>query len=70
MNLWICGLVKKETPDGPIWEFVGIFDSENLAAKACKGMFYFIAQVGLNEVQPTEIVEFKNVRWPRLEGSG
>jgi hypothetical protein len=55
---WLVGQFRKETPDGVIWDFQGIFQSESQAVEACRDENYFVAPVVLD----CEI-EHEKVRW-------
>ena len=64
-ELWIVGKFVKPSPMGSVWDFQGIFDSENKAIKACISKDYFYASVELNKTIPDESVEW-DVIYPQL----
>jgi hypothetical protein len=55
MKLWFSGRVME---GGPNLEFNGIFDSEDLAVKACTTPNDFVSEVALNERAPEESIAF------------
>lgn len=57
MELWIVGQVK--SPDGKVWEFQGVFGSEELAVAACKGPDWFVGPAVLNNQLASEPIQ-----WP------
>jgi len=59
-NLWLVGRYISKHEDGPCWEWIGIFDSEQKAIDSCRDESYFIGPATLNEVLPNETVD-----WPR-----
>lgn len=63
-KLWICGQYKRgEFPD-TIWDFQGIFDSEEKAIEACRDENYFIMPFILNQQCPHETVENAEACYP------
>jgi hypothetical protein len=67
-QFWLCGQLKGDwNITGSIWEFQGIFDSEEKAAAACRDQNYFIMPVTLNEELPHTTVFHDYCRYPRLE---
>ena len=63
-RLWLCGKFVASTPQGRVWEFQGIFFTEELARAACRDYTYWIAPVVPNEEQPHEAVEFEGGYFP------
>jgi hypothetical protein len=55
---WLVGQHRKETPDGDIWDFQGIFQSEAQAVEACIDENYFVSPVVLDCPSPHEQVRF------------
>lgn len=55
MTYWICG----RWTNNVMWEFQGLFDTEQKAIDACKSDRYFIAPAVVNE-ELTEVSE----SWP------
>lgn len=55
MELWIVGKFIRHYPDeGSVWEFQGVFDSEDRAAATCQDENYFVAPAVLNIPSPHE----------------
>lgn len=46
------------------WSFQGIFDSENLAIKACRDANYFYTAVSMNEELPHETTVMADACFP------
>lgn len=68
IELWIVGQWKEETTnERTIWEFQGVFDSEELAIAACRTDDYFIAPATLNKPLPHEFVNWVGSYYPRLQ---
>lgn len=63
-DLWICGQCKNGEFPNIIWDFQGIFDSEEKARKACRDENYFIMPVKLNEKLSHETVENPAAYYP------
>jgi hypothetical protein len=62
---WICGRYIGAIHDGIVWDFVGVFSTEELAAKACDTLFYFIAPMTLDFIpNPTEREEMPGSYYP------
>jgi len=58
MKLWIVGKYRGE--GGSIsWDFVGVFDNEDVAVDACLDYTFFVGPAYLNED-----VGNKNIEWP------
>lgn len=56
-NLWYVGQLRSgEHPDF-VWDFQGVFSSEELANLACRDRTYFVVPVALNEELPHEQIE-------------
>lgn len=71
MVIWLVGQTIEWHPieeGGTVWDFQGIFDSEEKAVKACKTKNYFVAPVLLNEEIPEESTEFPDSYYPLVEG--
>lgn len=59
---WIeCGNCNKA------WEFAGIFDSKELAIKACIAENYFIGPAKINEKLPKQSIPWVGAYYPLLE---
>jgi hypothetical protein len=66
--LWLVGQMINETdPDHPVWEFGGIFASEEKAIAACRADNYFIAPTSLDYAWPEESMVMPDSYYPRLE---
>ena len=56
-KLWYVGQMRGgEHPDF-VWDFQGVFASEELAKLACRDRMYFVAPIVLNEELPHEQVD-------------
>lgn len=71
MEVWIVGQMiddsAGEDGEARIWEFGGVFTSEEKAIAACRFDEYFIAPHRLNEAQPHETVPMIGCYYPRLQ---
>ncbi len=66
-QLWIVG---KSLGAASLWEFQGVFTSQEKAEAACHGPLYFVAPVVLNQVLPDETVsEWVGLYWPAAKES-
>lgn len=65
MKLWVTGKALNPDEENDRWEFVGVFDSEENAVKACKDANYFVGPVELNEELPSETVPWTDGYYPR-----
>ena len=65
MKLWIVGQHKEEIEEGKnVWEFGGVFDSEDKAIAACRSDDYYVAPFELNEAQPDETCKMIGSYYP------
>ena len=48
-TVWIVGQFCKQTADGVVWEFQGVFDCKDKAESACIAENYFVATVIVND---------------------
>lgn len=64
MDLWLTGQFKAETDKGSVWEFQGIFSTQELAEKACINNNCFVARVELNVSGPEETRIFQDMYYP------
>lgn len=64
-TVWVAADVK--SPDGRIWELLGIFETEVLACEACTARNHAVFPVELNQRAPDETMIAPNVRWPYYE---
>ena len=67
MELFIVGKHIAETDKGGVWEFQGVFDSEDKAVKACIKEHYFVGPAKLNDIWPDESVKWPGAYYPLLE---
>lgn len=65
-ELWIVGKTTGCECDKD-WEFGGIFETEELAIRACFNDYYFIAPVSLNELIPDETQKWEGCYYPLLQ---
>jgi len=67
-RLWIVGQVENENNQGIIWNFQGVYDTEQKALDSCKGHpEYFIGPAMLNEELPPESCVWKGAYYPSRE---
>lgn len=62
MNIWVVGRVH-----GDVWEYQGVFDSEEKAKEACKIDYYwayFIGPTKLNEEVTHDSIEWPGAYYP------
>lgn len=64
-KFWIVG--KAINGNGRTWEFGGLFETEELAIRACYTDDYFIAPANLNELLDDESEHWKGSYYPLLE---
>lgn len=62
--LWLVGQHKGEIEGKMVWEFQGIFETEELAQKACIFWNYFYHAVELNESIIDKTVDFSEIVYP------
>lgn len=66
MDLWLVGYWPEEQLE-PLWEVVGIYDSEEKALENCLNWQYFLAPIKLNYTVPKEVVEWPGLRFPKKD---
>lgn len=66
MKLWICGQ-RLNYDDNKEWEFVGVYETEQLAIDACSTDLFFVGPVELNVSFPDETVEWPGAYYPKAE---
>lgn len=64
MKLWIVGQYRSGSIPNVVWDFQGVFDSEEKAVAACVDKNYFIGPIGLNEAVPSEASAWPGSRHP------
>lgn len=64
-KLWVAGMFRDLKQ--PIWELVGVFDSEQMAIDACIDYRYFIGPAVLNEATPFERMEWPGCYYPKSQ---
>ena len=70
MKLWICGRSRKVCEDGVvIWDFHGVFDTEEQAVGICKTENHFVGPVQLNQELPEEPVTWPGCYYPLVENN-
>lgn len=67
MELWICGKYIKDPEQEKRWEFIGVYDSQDKAIKACIKESYFIGPAKLNESLPDDEDDWDGAYYPLLE---
>lgn len=64
-DLWICGkYLSGDEMGSVVWEFVGVFSSEELAVAACLCDTYFVAPAKLDKAFPDETLLWPGVYYP------
>ena len=67
-KLWICGQLKGEWAEaGSIWEFQGVFSSDEKARNACRNENYFVFPAELDEELPNNSIFPDDACYPLLE---
>ena len=53
---WLCGQIRDKFPGKErwIWDLQGVFQTEQMAIKACRTDKYFIFPMELNKIYPDE----------------
>lgn len=51
----------------PVFAVIGVYNSEDLAVKACRDENYFVMPLTLNETAPHEL-EIVPVKYPLIDG--
>jgi hypothetical protein len=69
MDLWLVGQYKSGDWPEVVWEFTGIFDSEQKAVHACRDWTYFVAPIKLNKQLPHETVHLEGEYYPMQQGA-
>jgi len=64
MKLYIVGQHRKTVKEGAVWDFQGVFESKELAIKACRSSAYFVASIELNKECPDEAESFPEIFYP------
>jgi hypothetical protein len=64
-TVWVACDVK--SPDGKVFELIGVFDSEYKASAACTMSNHCYFPMTLNTIAPAETTVAPDVRWPILE---
>lgn len=62
-TLWIVG---QNVFDSHVWEFQGVFDSEERAIAACHGPTYWISPCKLNEELPKDSMSLPGTYFPKF----
>jgi hypothetical protein len=65
--LWLVGQFKAETEQGIAWEFIGVFETRELAVAACTSENQCVQSVRLNERRPDKTETFPDSFYPLLE---
>jgi len=67
MKLWIVGKILNPDTGCDIWEFCGVFDTEEKAVAICKTEDYFVGPADLNFIVPDPTVDWPNAYFPLIE---
>lgn len=66
MKLWYVGQSRHgETPNA-VWDFQGVFSSEEKAIAACHGPQFFVVPVELDREFPLEAMEAPGGYYPKV----
>jgi hypothetical protein len=63
-TLWLCGQWRSGLSPTCVWDFQGIFDTEEQAVAACCNENCFVAPVELNAVLSEEPTPFPEAYYP------
>jgi hypothetical protein len=63
-KLWLVGQYKSGEKGNIVWEFQGIFSTEEKAVAACKNFRYWVAPIIMDEECPDGTVSFENDYYP------
>lgn len=67
-DLWACGQWRREEDDGlSVWDFQGVFNSEQRAIQACRGDNWFIWPVVVNAEMTEEPIEAPGGYYPAYD---
>lgn len=69
MELWIVGKYKSGEKLNVVWDFNGVFDTEEKAIEACRDSSYFVAPAILNQSLAGETMNWPNAYYPHSEKS-
>lgn len=64
MSLWVVGRNKAETESGIVWEFQGVYSTEEMAKAGCHDRTYFLAPAILDESLPHESKDWPGAYYP------
>lgn len=67
MTLWLVGQFKAITQKGNVWEFQGVFSTQELAEKACVSEYYFVTPITVDVPSPDETCKFSGSYYPVKE---
>ena len=56
MRVYLVGQHRNEYPEGNVWEWQGVFSTEEKARAACRNWRYFYTPLELDENAPDESV--------------
>jgi len=68
--LWAVGQPRYESPEGSglwVWDFQGVFSTEEKAIWACKGDDWYVFPVEVDEELPEDPVSAPGAYYPNLE---
>ena len=63
-ELWMVGQIKGGEFPNTIWDFQGIFSSQQLAIAACRNSSYFIVPVEADIELPETTIKMPNTYFP------
>jgi len=65
MQLYIVGKYRSGEFPNVVWDFNGVFDSQEKAEAACKDEFYFVGPATLNESLPDQTETWPGCYYPK-----
>jgi len=68
-TVWIVSEPRAETPQGCVWDLVGIFTSHEKAVKACTKRHHVVSPLPLDVRLPDETVTVKQSYRPLVEAA-
>jgi hypothetical protein len=67
MEIFVVGKFKAQKDEGNVWEFIGVYDTEQRAIDACIKDEYFVGPAVLNSSLPDKTVDWPGCYYPRLQ---
>ena len=68
IQAWVCGQRRgKDRKGNAAWDFQGVFSTRDRAVNACRGPNWFVAPVYIDEVVPSEKIDWPGLEYPLNE---